>query len=64
MRGDSILCLYYDCQFGFVEVGFSMIAKRALTGCSNRDTPSLVNSLRTLGDDERESHDIFQEAGN
>ena len=64
MRGDSILCLYYDCQFGFIDVGVSMIAKRALTGCPIVIRRHWFNSLRKLGDDQRESHEILQEAGN
>ena len=58
MRGDSILCLYYGCKFGIVEVGASMIAKRALTGCPIVIRRHWFNSLRKLGADQRESHEL------
>lgn len=60
MTGCSILCLYYVCQLGHVKVGVSMIVKRALTGCPIVIRRHWFNTLRKLGVDQRESHELLQ----
>ena len=60
MTGCNILCLYYVCKFGHAVVGVSLIVKRALTGCPIVIRRHWFNSLRKLGDDQRESHEKLQ----